>query len=186
MLKGGMQVATAPDSAHANCRQDAPSYGAVGPAQAILPAMQGDWLNAVRPGVARAIERVARHRLLALAIALPLLMAVVAAGFISRQINPGSGLGTATVPVELQDAAYQFGFAHAALAACPLVTGAGMASLKSSVQARADGTLPDGVKAGFAAFHELMSANGVDGACAHAEHHFGAGAALRANVLIPR
>lgn len=85
-----------------------------------------------------------------------------------------------------QSPAYQFGFAHAALAGCDFAPGAELDQLVAAVQANAHGILSDDVKTGFGDFQELQQAHGTADACRRAERYFGPRARLRPGVLMPR
>jgi len=85
-----------------------------------------------------------------------------------------------------QSPAYQFGFAHAALAGCNFAPGAELDRLGVAVQADSRGILSADVKTGFGDFHNLREANGAADACKQAERFFGPRARLRPGVLMPR
>ncbi|MCL4765159.1 MAG: hypothetical protein KJZ80_02885 [Hyphomicrobiaceae bacterium] len=89
-------------------------------------------------------------------------------------------------PTLSRSPAYLFGFAHAALAGCDFVPGAGLDRLAAAVRTGGQGIVPDEVKAGFGDFHGLQRARGQTDACRQAERFLGPRADSQPGVLMPR
>lgn len=85
-----------------------------------------------------------------------------------------------------RSAAYQFGFANAALAGCSFSPGAALDQLAAAVQADSQGIVPEEIKTGFVDFHNLLEKSGMTAACSRAEGIFGPAAQARPGVLLPR
>lgn len=85
-----------------------------------------------------------------------------------------------------RSAAYDLGFANAALAGCSFRPGLALDQLAEAVQADAHGVVHEEIRVGFADFAELLEDDGPSSACKQAEGIFGPDAEMRPGVLLPR
>ena len=79
--------------------------------------------------------------------------------------------------------AYLFGFAHAAIAGCEFIPGAGFDRLAASMSGNENGVVPEDVKIGFGDFGLLQQARGTAAACHKAHQLLGSRADLYQDVL---
>lgn len=85
-----------------------------------------------------------------------------------------------------RSAAYQFGFANAALSGCKFEPGNRLDELSAAIERHPQGIVPDDLKAGFADFERLQQVSGPADVCSLAEDLFGPRGYMRSGILQPR